>query len=68
MPAATHSFHWIADPRFRSAIADALARERRALLEYGGELLEHAPYARRDAESAALRTPSLRNPPLEGEG
>ncbi len=30
LPTATHSFHWIGDARFRGAIADALARERRA--------------------------------------
>jgi len=47
LPAATHSFHWVADPRFREAIADALARERRALLAYGEDLVEHSPYAER---------------------
>jgi len=44
LPTRTHSFHWIADPRFRSAISDALARERRLLQDYGEELLEHSPY------------------------
>ncbi len=44
LPTRTHSFHWIADAPFRSAIADALARERRLLQDYGEELLEHSPY------------------------
>jgi uncharacterized protein len=48
LPAKTESFHWIADPRFRAAIADALSRERRGLLAYGEELMEHSPYAHRD--------------------
>jgi predicted N-acyltransferase len=44
LPTPTNSFHWIADPRFRDAIADALARERRMLQDYGEELLLHSPY------------------------
>jgi predicted N-acyltransferase len=48
LPTKTRSFHWIADPRFRAVIADALTRERRAMLEYGEELLEHSPYRSRD--------------------
>jgi len=53
LPAKTESFHWIADPRFREAIADALARERRLLREYGEDLLAHSPYAHgADAASA----------------
>jgi len=45
LPAATHSFHYVADLRFRAAIADALARESQALHAYGDELLAHSPYA-----------------------
>jgi hypothetical protein len=45
LPAATHSFHYIADHRFRAAIADALAREATALHDYRDELLAHSPYA-----------------------
>jgi len=44
LPTQTRSFHWIAGQQFRSAIADALARERRMLQDYGEELLEHSPY------------------------
>ena len=66
LPTATHSFHWIGDARFRGAIADALARERRALLAYGEDLAEHSPYARREAAMSGM-TPSPPNPPLEGE-
>ena len=67
LPTATHSFHWIGDARFRGAIADALARERRALLAYGEDLAEHSPYARREDAMNHI-TPSPPNPPLEGEG
>ena len=67
LPTATHSFHWIGDARFRGAIADALARERRALLAYGEDLAEHSPYARREDAMSGI-TPSPPNPPLEGEG
>jgi uncharacterized protein len=68
LPTATHSFHWIGDPRFRTAIADALARERGALLAYGEDLAEHSPYARHDdLDDGARRKPSPPNPPLEGK-
>jgi len=50
LPTRTDSFHWIADARFRDAIADALARERRALHEYREDLLEHSPYAHAASE------------------
>jgi len=46
LPTRTRSFHWIADPRFRAAIADALRREARALDEYRDDVLAHSPYAR----------------------
>ena len=46
MPTRTRSFHWIADARFRTAIAQALVREARALEDYRTELDRHAPYAR----------------------
>jgi predicted N-acyltransferase len=45
LPVMTHSFHWIADARFRVAIADALAREARVLVDYRDDLLAHSPYA-----------------------
>ncbi|MGH8041239.1 MAG: GNAT family N-acetyltransferase [Rudaea sp.] len=45
LPTQTRSFHWIADPRFRDAIAHALARETAALREYRDELMTHSPYA-----------------------
>ena len=47
LPTKTHSFHWIADPRFRAAIADALKHEARGLDDYCEDLLEHSPYAER---------------------
>ena len=45
LPARTTSFHYVADRRFRAAIADALARESQALHAYHGELFAHSPYA-----------------------
>jgi predicted N-acyltransferase len=47
MPTRTRSFHWIADPRFRAAIVNALRREARALDVYRDDLLAHSPYAER---------------------
>ncbi len=52
LPERTHSFHWIADPRFRMAIAEALRQERHELDAYRAEILEHSPFARkRDTEA-----------------
>ncbi|MFM2288341.1 MAG: hypothetical protein RL684_1484 [Pseudomonadota bacterium] len=45
VPTRTRSFHWIADARFREAIAEALAREAALLDDYRDELLAHSPYA-----------------------
>jgi predicted N-acyltransferase len=45
LPTRTHSFHWIADTRFRDAIARSLRREAIALDDYREELLRHSPYA-----------------------
>jgi predicted N-acyltransferase len=47
LPTRTRSFHWIADPRFRTAIADALRREAQMLTGYRNDLLEHSPFAER---------------------
>jgi predicted N-acyltransferase len=44
VPTATHSAHWIADPRFRKAIADYLVHEREQSAEAIGELAEHTPF------------------------
>jgi predicted N-acyltransferase len=45
LPTRTHSYHWIADPRFRAAIAAALRREALALEDYRRDLLAHSPYS-----------------------
>jgi predicted N-acyltransferase len=45
LPVTTHSYHYLADLRFRAAVRDALAREREALHEYHAELMAHSPYA-----------------------
>jgi predicted N-acyltransferase len=46
MPTTTYSVHWIADPRFRSAIADFLTRERSAIERQQALLAEHGPFKR----------------------
>jgi predicted N-acyltransferase len=53
LPTRTRSFHWIADPRFRSAIARSLRGEGRALDDYREELLRHSPYARPARQGAS---------------
>ena len=45
LPEKTHSFHWIADARFRSAIAAALAEEAPLMDGYRDDLMQHSPYA-----------------------
>jgi len=44
LPVATRSAHWVADPRFARAIADALAQERLGIGQYVDELREHTPF------------------------
>lgn len=44
VPTATWSAHWIADERFRTAIADYVQREARAVSDYADTLNEHVPY------------------------
>ncbi|OQS11999.1 GNAT family N-acetyltransferase [Chromobacterium violaceum] len=43
-PARTVSAHYIADPRFRSAIADWLRRERDGVADYVNQLFSHSAY------------------------
>ncbi|HYJ59155.1 MAG TPA: GNAT family N-acetyltransferase [Methyloceanibacter sp.] len=49
LPSETYSFHYIADPGLRRAVADFLKRERRAVAREIALLGEEAPYRRRDA-------------------
>ena len=44
LPTPTWSAHWIADRAFRTAVADFLGRERRAVTDYWRTLNEHLPY------------------------
>lgn len=44
LPTATWSAHWIADPRFRNAIAGFLAQEARGMDDYFAEMRSHSPY------------------------
>jgi predicted N-acyltransferase len=47
-PALTHSAHWIADPRFRRAVADYLGRERRQVEHDVEALDEMSPFRKGD--------------------
>jgi predicted N-acyltransferase len=51
VPQRTHSFHWIAHPAFREAIAEYLQREGSHVDRYAHEIDKHVPY--RDARQAA---------------
>lgn len=44
LPTRTHSSHYLRDPRFRAAVADALQREASWQLSYREELMRHSPY------------------------
>ncbi len=46
LPVKTGSAHWIADSRFRSAIANFLDEESAAIEEHGSELEERSPFVR----------------------
>lgn len=46
LPAETYSAHYIADPRLRGAVADYLARERRAVADENALLAAESPYKR----------------------
>ena len=50
-PTITQSSHWIADPRFRTAIADFLQREQAAVDQYAVSMQEHVPYRDRRGET-----------------
>ena len=43
-PVRTTSAHWIADPRFRDAVARFLAQERGGMETYLDELSERLPF------------------------
>lgn len=45
-PTPTHSAHFIADPRFREAIAEFLQREKSAMDEYAAAAAAHVPFHR----------------------
>jgi len=49
LPVRTHSHHYLADAGFRKAVRAALARETEAVDAYAADLLDHSPYAHRDA-------------------
>ena len=44
LPAESRSAHWLAHPRFFSAVEDFLARESSGITRYVDELAEHSPF------------------------
>ena len=55
-PALTHSYHFIRDQRFRSALRQYLQRERDAVGRYAAEMKEHVPFHRQHID-ANVSTP-----------
>jgi len=51
LPVRTHSRHYIADVRFRDALRSVLQREATMMESYGEELLQHSPFAQREAHA-----------------
>ncbi len=49
LPVRTHSRHYLVDPQFRAVVRTALQREAVLLERRKHELLEHSPFAQRDA-------------------
>jgi len=44
LPTLTRSMHWLREPRFASAVADFLERERNGVTHYGEVLRAHSPF------------------------
>ena len=59
LPCPTQSVHWIADPRFGKAIADYLAHEEEAVVQYLNELYERTPFKSPVPHRASLPDPSM---------
>jgi predicted N-acyltransferase len=53
LPTPTWSAHWIADPRFRMAIAQFLHQETAAMSDYLDEMRTHSPYKAANAMQLA---------------
>lgn len=51
VPVITHSFHWLAHPRLRAAVADFLSRETPLVTEYAAFQESHKPYRREEPSS-----------------
>ncbi|MCF6283443.1 MAG: GNAT family N-acetyltransferase [Candidatus Polarisedimenticolaceae bacterium] len=47
-PTATYSAHWIADPRFRDAIAEFVTHEQSHVQAYIDQMRSHSPYKKPD--------------------
>ena len=59
MPVPTLSAHWIADPEFRRAVRQFLARESAGVGAYVDELREHAPFRHEEGEAGEGGTLAL---------
>ena len=53
-PVATHSAHWIADPRLAQAVARAVAAERRSVAAHMAELAAAGPFRRAEGQTAGV--------------
>jgi predicted N-acyltransferase len=49
-PTTTYSAHWIANPSFRTAVADFLKRERRQVERENEALADHMPFKEANSE------------------
>ena len=64
LPVRTHSRHFLVNPGFRAAVADALLHEAEAMDGYTAELLAQSPYAKNcDTERDGAGVDPRRDPP-----
>jgi hypothetical protein len=63
LPTLTYSAHWIEHAGFRAAVADFVARERRAVEAYAEEVGAHSPYRATAGEPGPGAGQSLDAPP-----
>jgi len=59
VPTITSSAHWIAEPRFRRAIADYLERERASIGDYVSQVEDHVPFRSNQEELDVPEDPDV---------
>jgi predicted N-acyltransferase len=65
-PVLTRSAHWIADPRLREAVNEAMSRERAAISHASDELAKHLPFREGDSVAAAAAIHTKPEPAVDG--